>query len=394
VYALACRVAVAGLAAPLVLPGAPRALSAQETPAPPTPEKPSPLLRGSIAGTVLDPDGSPLAGAQLQVIGLLGRGSTGSDGTFLLAGIPTGPRMLRIRRLGFQPESVSVEVTPGGEARVDVRLEPIAQRMEAVVVEARERPVYRGRMARFWERRDRGVGTFFTAEDIDRRNPMQVTDLLRMVPGVQLVPQGYEQMIYFRGMRCAPLIWLDGAPASAGYLNPDNFAPNSLAGIEVYSGPAQVPAELMWVRGAGSCGVIALWTRLDDPPGKQKKPKVTATDLANMVQSLRLYTADQVDTPAMPDTAQPVTPVYPDSLLRSGVGGRVLVEFVVDSTGDADMDTFGVVLSTERLLSDAVRRAVADARFTPATVAGRPVRQLLQMPFRFVATQGGRGTVR
>ncbi|HEY0970943.1 MAG TPA: TonB family protein [Gemmatimonadales bacterium] len=385
---IAPGLAVPALAALFLLAGTHGHLEAQETPAP---AASAPLLRGSIAGSVLDTAGSPIAGAQLQVIGLLGRGSTGSDGAFILAGIPTGQRMLRVRRLGFQPESVSVEVSPGAETKVEVRLTALPLRMDAVVVEARLRPMYSGRLARFWERRDRGIGTFFTAEEIDRRNPMVVTDLLRTVPGIRLERNGNEHVVFFRGMRCAPLVWIDGMPATAGYLNPDHFTPNSLAGIEVYAGPSQVPAELMWVRGKGACGVIALWTRLDDPPGKQKKPKVTATDLANLVQSLRLYTADQVDVPAMPDSANPVAPVYPDSLLRSGIAGRVLVEFVVDTTGRADMDTFGVVVSTDRLFSDAVRRAVADASFTPAMVADRPVRQLMQMPFRFIASMPATG---
>ena len=93
----------------------------------------------------------------------------------------------------------------------------------------------------------------------------------------------------------------------------------------------------------------------------------------------------QVDVAAAPDTAAPVAPIYPDSLLRAGVDGRVLAEFVVDSAGEPEMETFGEVVSTHVRFTDAVRRAVAQASFTPAVVGGRKVRQLVQMPFRFVA---------
>lgn len=337
-----------------------------------------------MVGTVRDSLGLPVSAAQVSVAGLVVRGSTGNDGVYRIAGLPLGPRTIRVRRIGFRPDSVVVEITPGGEATGDVTLAVIAQQIAPVVVEAGRRR-YTGRMASFYQRRDAGFGTFFTAEDIDRRNPMRTTDLLRTVPGAQVEQVGAESMVFFRGQRCAPLVWIDGTPATAGYLNPDYFAPGTLAGIEVYSGVSTVPPELMWLRGKGSCGVIALWTRLDDPPGKRPERKVSAQELANMVASLRLYTADQVDEPARADSTEPVTPFYPDSLQRSHVGGRVLAEFVVDTTGRAEMETFGVVLSTDRLFTDAVRRAVGSARFVPARLRGSAVRQLMQIPFTFVS---------
>jgi hypothetical protein len=61
----------------------------------------------------------------------------------------------------------------------------------------------------------------------------------------------------------------------------------------------------------------------------------------------------------------------------------VIVEFVVDIDGKADMGTFGAVLSTNNRFTDAVRQAVTAARFTPAWLGGRRVRQLMQLPFTF-----------
>lgn len=344
---------------------------------------PAPLLSGVVTGRVLDSLGLPVAGAQVSVAGLLVRANTTEDGSFKIAGVHTGPRIIRARRIGFRPDSARVEILPGGEIEVELRLNASVQQIAPLVVEA-GRPHYTGRMAAFFQRRDRGFGHFFTAEEIDRRNPRVVTDLLRTLPGVRLEAVRGEEIVYFRGQRCEPLVWVDGAPATAGYLSPDYFAPNTLAGIEVYPGVATVPQELMWMRGKGACGVIALWTRLDDPPGKAPKRRVTAQELANLVAGLRLYTADQVDQPAFPDTAEPVSPIYPDSLLRRGLEGRVLAEFVVDSAGKAEMETFGVVFSTDRLFTDAVRRAVARARFVPAVMDGKAVRQLMQVPISFV----------
>ena len=349
---------------------------------PPPASATTPRQTGFVAGTVRDTAGAVVVGAQISLAGHLGRGTTGTDGSFRLSG-PGGARTLLVRRLGFRPESVAVAIPPGATTEVAVRLVPTPQTLAPVVVASTDIRRYPPRLRAFHQRRERGFGRFFTAEDIDRRNPAFVTDLLRTVPGTRVTRRGGENVVTFRNQNCTPLIWIDGAPAVAGYLDPDIFQPNSLAGIEVYSGPATVPSELMWLRGKGACGVIALWTRMPDLKPKTTRRQVTALELANLVASLRLYTAEQVDVAAAPDTADPVAPIYPDSLLRIGEEGRVLVEFVVDTTGAPDLETFGVVLSTSPLFTRAVRDAVAGARFTPAMLDGRRVRQLVQLPFRF-----------
>jgi TonB family protein len=111
--------------------------------------------------------------------------------------------------------------------------------------------------------------------------------------------------------------------------------------------------------------------------------RISAETLAQLIDSLRLYTSDNVDTPAATDSAHPIRPAYPDSLFRAAVGGRVIVEFVVDINGRPDMQTFGAVLSTNNRFTEAVRQAVTAARFTPAWLGGKRVRQLMQLPFTF-----------
>jgi TonB family protein len=123
---------------------------------------------------------------------------------------------------------------------------------------------------------------------------------------------------------------------------------------------------------------------------RQRNRVVTAQDLANLITNLKLYTADQVDTPAKPDTANPIAPLYPDSLLRAGISGRAVVEFVVDTTGVPDMDTFGSVAATHPLFTESVRRAVTVSRFSPATLAGVRVRQVVHLPITFSTPANGK----
>jgi TonB family protein len=76
-------------------------------------------------------------------------------------------------------------------------------------------------------------------------------------------------------------------------------------------------------------------------------------------------------------------PRYPDSLRAANVEGEVVAQFVVDTTGRADMSTFKVVKSSHPMFSTAVSSSLPNMQFAPAQVGGKKVKQLLQMPFVF-----------
>lgn len=76
-------------------------------------------------------------------------------------------------------------------------------------------------------------------------------------------------------------------------------------------------------------------------------------------------------------------PVYPPTLLAAHVEGRVIAQFVVDAYGRPEVGTFKVLMSSNDLFSDAVRHALPGMRFVPATLGGRRVRQVVQVPFTF-----------
>ena len=80
-------------------------------------------------------------------------------------------------------------------------------------------------------------------------------------------------------------------------------------------------------------------------------------------------------------------PRYPDMLRSANVEGEVLAQFVVDTSGRADMNTFKILKSTHDLFTNAVKSALPNMKFYPAEVGGKHVKQLVQMPFQFNLTK-------
>ena len=76
-------------------------------------------------------------------------------------------------------------------------------------------------------------------------------------------------------------------------------------------------------------------------------------------------------------------PEYPDALARAGVGGRVVVEFLIDSTGGVDPRTLHVVESTDWRFTEAVRGSLPALRFTPVLRDERAVGVTVRQPFVF-----------
>ena len=365
---------------------------AQATPAtsPGTPvltAPPSEVLSGIVRGA----GHTAVVGAQVLVTPVATRGGaatapsrlmiTGDDGEFRIPGLPAGRVTVTIRRIGFQP--VTLDTVAAGTPALDLSLVPVPQHLAAVVVRGR-RVQYTGHLADFNRRRDLGFGRFITAQDIDNQHPIRTSDMLRMIPGV-MVYTGRTSALRFRNSGCDPLVWLDGMPALAGYLDIDAFDPSSFAGIEVYTGVATVPVELRGGRGEESCGVIALWSRLPDPKPRKAGRTYTAADLEHLVEAATVYTADQVDRPAHLDSSATLAVTYPDSLRNTHTPGEATVEFVVDTTGAVEPGTVGIVTASHPRFADAARLAATDARFVPAERAGHLVRQLVQLPLRWEA---------
>ena len=70
-------------------------------------------------------------------------------------------------------------------------------------------------------------------------------------------------------------------------------------------------------------------------------------------------------------------------LQTAGIAGQVFAQFVIDTTGHVDMNTFKVLKSDNDLFTQEVKTALPKRRFYPAEVGGRKVKELVQHPFAF-----------
>ena len=145
-----------------------------------------PLLSqtGSIQGKVTDKQGAVIVGAQVSVDLSGARTATSSRGFFSLAGIAVGRRTLRVRALGFAPDTLSVTVTAARVTTVDVALTQSAQQLAAV------RTVV-GSRAKHAAAEELAVPVdVFTVEELKRSGSTETTQILaNLSPSVNFPKQ-------------------------------------------------------------------------------------------------------------------------------------------------------------------------------------------------------------
>ena len=224
----------------------------------------SAALGARLEGVVKNIDGDPISDARVYVRGSRAVAKTTASGAFVLNGLPGGTQVVEVTALGYQPGRQDVDLKPGDGRRTEVVLGKSVQRLQPLEVVGK----MGSEQSSFLERAKRGFGYFITEDDIEKRNPVIFEDIIRGVPGMQVVPvgQGYR-ITSSRGQSdllgdCQPSYFVDGSPFYVDASNGDPFpvAPTEIMGIEVYAGTAGVPSEFQ--RGQnGGCGVIVIWTK-------------------------------------------------------------------------------------------------------------------------------------
>ncbi|MGH7630901.1 MAG: MSCRAMM family protein [Gemmatimonadales bacterium] len=222
-------------------------------------------LTASLEGAVKTIDGAPVADARVFVRGSRAVVRTSASGSFTLSGLPLGTQVVEVAAIGYAGGRQAVELRPGGPARTEIVIAKSLQTLPTLEVVGKMGSG--ADVSTFLQRARRGQGHFITEEDIEKRGAIQFEDILRTVPGVQVVPVGQGYRVYSsRGVvnmqgDCPMTYFVDGAYFPMDPTNADPFpvSPIEIMAIEVYAGAAQVPAEFQ--RLVSGCGAIVIWTK-------------------------------------------------------------------------------------------------------------------------------------
>jgi hypothetical protein len=90
---------------------------------------------GAIAGVVRDVNGQPLADVRILIESLTWQARTSDAGGFIIEGLPPGTHLVRFRKVGYQEAFADIPVIADSGVTVNVTMAPIAEQLDAVVIE-------------------------------------------------------------------------------------------------------------------------------------------------------------------------------------------------------------------------------------------------------------------
>jgi hypothetical protein len=220
--------------------------------------------KATVSGRITFAGGQPAPGSRVDVVGTDAAGVTDERGEFLLSGVPSGTQILLVRHLGWTAKEIGVDLSEAKPQRIAVQLEKYIPMMDPVLVVARSQKALES--VGFVQRQRSGMGRYITADEIARRHPFYLSDVLRTVPGLTVeYVNGQPEIVSTRGggsltgENCVNY-FIDGMRfRSIGGDANDFVNPSDAVGIEIYH-PPLIPGEFSG--GAGeSCLTIVVWTK-------------------------------------------------------------------------------------------------------------------------------------
>lgn len=229
----------------------------------------NPDLPGNLLGFVTDQQtGSPLAGASVRLKELGRTAVTNSRGVFTLADLPSGVDSLEVELIGYATQKARVQIVGGRAQSVDVRMSTQPVELAPILVSVEPRSWFSDR-AGLEDRIDRGNGIIITRREIDERQPTNLGDMMRGLPGVRVFGSGggitatytvqLRNAMRMNGAICQPMVWVDGSKWGQNGSAFTDISGFELEAVEIYRGPAEVPGEFSG--GDANCGVVVVWTR-------------------------------------------------------------------------------------------------------------------------------------
>ena len=207
---------------------------------------------GKVEGTVNDPNGQPVAGAQVLILGTSLGATTNASGYYFLNNVPAGVYSLRAQFIGFSPNEVrNVRVLADQTVTVNFDIQR-ALELGAITVTEQQNPIVpRDQVA------TKSIVTGNLINDLPVDN---IRDVLSLQPGV--VESGKGAGLSIRGGRPGEAaVYVDGALVRSQFSGGSrtDIGTNALEEASVTTGA--IGAEF----GEAQSGVIALVTRSGGP---------------------------------------------------------------------------------------------------------------------------------
>lgn len=210
---------------------------------------------GVVSGMVADSSGRPIGDARVIADGAAELRS-GSDGRFLVRGLPVGTRQVEVLAIGMTPVVTAVDVSPVDTASILATMRKITT-LDVVRVTAS--PSVRRLVRDLEERRLAGFGNMKDSTEIG--NHGSLFSVMYEFPSVQVERKNVagDFIVTMAGTgayRCLANVVIDGMRSDFDQLN--FLRPADIAVMEVYAHRMSMPVEL--VRN-NECGVIVVWTK-------------------------------------------------------------------------------------------------------------------------------------
>lgn len=154
----------------------------------------------------------------------------------------------------------------------------------------------------------------------------------------------------------------------------DNFAPIIVPPVDI---PVIIP-DINVMHTADNPTALRVLGHRSSPPGSGGEPGADGTGTGGT----RILGEAQVDRPVSILSGYR-TPRYPDAQRAAGVEQTLNVEFVVDTLGRIEDGSLAFRDTAHHSFMNAVREALANAKYRPAEVTGRRVRQRVTQAFVF-----------
>lgn len=237
---------------------------------------PAPRPAPSLHGAIQDRLGTPLEGAQVEILGLVPSVTTGASGTYRFEHFTPGRYWVAVRRIGYSPVRAALTFVPGDDREITFRLDPMPQLVPDLEVKAAKE--WDRRYGDFRWRSRVSAGRFLTRDDITAARATFLGDVVqRYLPFVS--PQalfhgdwpepfglsnGFENSSDSRARRlgntsCGPSVSINGARPMGGWAVND-FRPVEVEAVEVYRTRYQMPIEFRQWNLSG-CGLVVIWLR-------------------------------------------------------------------------------------------------------------------------------------